>query len=53
MIENESKKLPPSKSLDDLVDFFDTHDLGEYWDKMPAADFAVDIKRREKIREQA
>ncbi|MEW6103085.1 MAG: CopG family antitoxin [bacterium] len=33
------------KSLDKIIDFFDTHDLGEYWDKMPEAHFEVGIKR--------
>lgn len=46
MTKNKSKSLPRFRSLDKLVEFFDTHDLGEYWDKMPEADFEVDIKRR-------
>jgi len=33
-------------SLDELVEFFDTHDLGEYWDQMPEAHFEVDIRGR-------
>ena len=33
-------------SLDDLVEFFDSHDLGEYWDQMPEAKFEVDMKRK-------
>lgn len=44
--KSKSKKLPHFKSLDELVEFFDTHDLGEYWDEMPEAHFEVDIKRR-------
>ncbi|MBI5756409.1 MAG: hypothetical protein HZA12_07285, partial [Nitrospirae bacterium] len=32
-----------------LVKFFDTHDLGEYWDAMPEAHFEVDIKKRTHI----
>ena len=46
MAENKSKGLPRFKSLDELVEFFDTHDLGEYWNEMPEAHFEVDIKRR-------
>lgn len=38
--------MPHFASLDELVEFFDTHDLGEYWDQMPEAHFEVDIKRR-------
>ena len=44
--KSKSKKLPPSRSLNELVEFFDTHDMGEYWDQMPEAHFDVDIKRR-------
>jgi len=38
--------MPRFKSLDSLVEFFDTHDLGEYRDEMPQVQFDVDIKRR-------
>lgn len=44
--KSKSKSLPRFRSLDELVEFFDTHDLGEYWDEMPEAHFEVDIKRR-------
>jgi len=43
---NEPKVLPHFSSLDELVEFFDTHDLGEYWDQLPEADFEVDIRRK-------
>ncbi len=46
MSENKSKNMPHFASLDDLVEFFDTHDLGEYCDGMPEAHFEVDIQRR-------
>jgi hypothetical protein len=46
MAKSKPKKLPSFDSLDELVKFFDTHDLGEYWDSMPEAHFNVDIKRR-------
>lgn len=38
--------LPRFRSLDKLVEFFDTHDLGECWDEMSKARFEVDIKKR-------
>jgi hypothetical protein len=38
--------MPKFTSLDDLVEFFDTHDLGEYLDGMPETQFEVDIQRR-------
>ena len=46
MAKSRSKTLPTFRSLDHLVEFFDTHDMGEYWDQMPEAHFDVDIKRR-------
>jgi len=46
MAENKSKDMPHSTSLNELVEFFDTHDLGEYWDEMPEAHFEVDIKTK-------
>ena len=46
MAKSSSKKLPQFESLDSLVEFFDSRDLGEYWDQMPEATFDVDIKRK-------
>ncbi len=46
MQKSKSKKIPKFRSLDELVNFFDTNDLGEYWNHMPEADFEVDLKRR-------
>lgn len=46
MVESKLKSIPQSASLDELVEFFDTHDLGEYWEQMPEAHFEVDIKKR-------
>jgi hypothetical protein len=36
--------LPSHASLDELVDFFDTHDMGNYPDKMPEVEFTVNLK---------
>ncbi|MBU1487993.1 BrnA antitoxin family protein [bacterium] len=46
MAESKLKSIPDFVSLDELVEFFDTHDLGEYWEQMPEAHFEVDIKKR-------
>lgn len=46
MTKSKSKNLPRFGSLDELVKFFDTHDLGKYWTEMPEAHFEVDIKRK-------
>ncbi len=41
-----TSELSKFDSLDKLIEFFDTHDLGEYLDTMPEADFDIDIQRR-------
>jgi len=46
MTKSKSKNLPRFRSIDELVKFFDTHDLGEYWTEMPEAHFEVDIQRK-------
>jgi len=46
MSENKSQNMPHFASLDDLVELFDTHDLGEYLDGIPESHFEVDIQRR-------
>lgn len=45
MAENNSQQLPSFASLDELVEFFDTHDMGEYED-LPEAQFDVNLQRR-------
>lgn len=46
MAENNSQDLPRHRSLDELVEFFDTHDVGDYVDRMPEAEFTVDLKSK-------
>jgi hypothetical protein len=46
MPKNKSKQLPGFKSLNELVEFFDNGDLGEYWDAMPECNFEVDLKKK-------
>ena len=46
MAENNSKQLPSFTSLDELVEFFDTHDMGEYEEDLPEADFEVDLRKK-------
>ena len=43
MTKTKSKNLPRFRSFDELVKFFDTHELGEYWTEMLEALFEVDI----------
>ena len=40
------QKLPSFGSLDELVEFFDTNDMGEYEENLPEAHFEVDLRRK-------
>jgi CopG antitoxin of type II toxin-antitoxin system len=46
MARSKSREAPLPKKLDDLVGFFETHDMSDYWERMPEAHFEVDIKKR-------
>jgi hypothetical protein len=46
MAENNSQKLPSFTSLDELVEFFDTNDMGEYEEALPEARFEVNLRRK-------
>ncbi len=46
MAENNSQKLPPFGSLDEMVEFFDTHDMGAFEEELPEANFEVDLRRK-------
>ena len=45
MPRSKSRKNSPSKRISDLVEFFETHDMGEYWDQLPEVEFDVDIRK--------
>ena len=49
MAKNKAKHFPRQKSVDDLVEFFDKHDIGDYWDRLPKAEFEVNIKTRKHL----
>ncbi len=42
---SENKK-PQFDSIEELTDFFDNNDMGEYFDEMPEVQFDVAIARR-------
>ena len=46
MARSKSKSLPEFDSVDALVDFFDEHDLGDYWDNLSDTRFDIAIRRR-------
>jgi CopG antitoxin of type II toxin-antitoxin system len=49
MAKSKAKSLPYFDSLDNLVEFFETRDIGEYWEQMPEAQFDVNLKRRKHL----
>lgn len=44
---NRSKNLPAFRSVDELVAFFETHDMGDYWEKLPEVEVEISIKKSE------
>jgi len=42
-------QLPRFRSIRELVKFFDTHDLGDYWDSLQEADFEIKLKTRRHV----
>jgi hypothetical protein len=49
MAENDSHQLPPFASLDELVEFFDAHDMGEYEEALAEAPFEVSLDRKKHL----
>lgn len=46
MAKNKTKPMPKQRSLHETVEFFETHDMGDYLDAMPEAHFGINLKRR-------
>ena len=46
MAEN---KLPEFDSLEELTDFFDNNDMGDYWQTMPEVDFEIAIAKKTRL----
>ncbi len=49
MAKSKAKTLPELNSTDELVEFFETNDMADYWEQMPEADFEIKIKRRKHL----
>lgn len=43
---NRSKDLPVFRSVDELIAFFETHDMGEYLEKLPEVKFEIRLKKK-------
>jgi hypothetical protein len=46
MARSSPQKRTLPKNADELVEFFETHDMGQYWSQLPEAEFEIDIKKR-------
>jgi hypothetical protein len=46
MSGNRSKNLPSFSSTDELVAFFETHDMGDYWEHLPKAEVRVNLTKK-------
>ncbi len=49
MAKSKATPLPEFDSTAELVDFFETHDMGDYWEQMPEADFEIKLKHRKHL----
>jgi hypothetical protein len=50
---NKSKNLSNFSSVDELVAFFETHDMGEYWEKLPKAEMEISISNSKRTSTKA
>ena len=49
MTASDKHRLLPTGSLDDLVEFFETHDMGDYLDQMPEVKMDIDLRHRKHL----
>ena len=42
----ESKPLPEFGTTQDLVNYFDTHEMSDHWAQMPEAHFEVSLRKK-------
>jgi hypothetical protein len=46
--KKQAKPFPQLNLVDELVEFFD-NDIGDYWDRLPKADFEINIRIRKHL----
>ena len=46
MKRNRGKNLPAFRSVDELVAFFESHDMGEYWAQLQEAEVEVKLAKK-------
>lgn len=50
MAGSKNKRLPSFRSVDEFVAFFESHDMGDYWDQLPKAEIKVNVTKRVRVR---
>ena len=45
MAGTKNKRLPSFGSVDEFVAFFESHDMGDYWDQLPRAEIEVSLTK--------
>jgi predicted DNA binding CopG/RHH family protein len=43
---DKDKKIPEMKSYQEMAEFWDTHDLGDYWEQTEPAEFEISPQAR-------
>lgn len=46
MGKDRKERIPSFKSIEEFQEFWDTHDVADYWDKTKAAEFTVTVPKR-------
>ena len=46
MEENNSRQSTPFASLDELIEFFDANDVGDFLEQKPEVNFEVNLQKR-------
>jgi hypothetical protein len=41
--------LPEFESLEALTEFFDSNDMGDYWQRMPEVEFEISIAHKTRL----
>jgi len=49
MKKSKIATIPDFKTIGEFQEFWDSHDLSDYWEKLEEVSFAVDIRRRKNL----
>ncbi len=49
MAENEDQAEGSGRPIGELIEYFESHDMGDEWERLPEAQFDVDLQRRQRL----